>query len=133
MFKILLGGILACAIQSPAWADDPLPSVSDIMTKVNGKKTGLNQKVTNGLKAAKPNWDELGKQTKEYKTLIDALAKNDPPQGDKASWTKLTKEYVENVKKVGDAVEKKDKDAADKAMTAIGKSCGACHKEHKPS
>ncbi len=131
MLRVVVAGVLFCAVLSPAWAEDEKPDISTIMKKVNSKK-GLHKKVADGLKAGTINWDDLTKEAKEYHRLADFLGKNDPPQGDKDSWAKLTKDYASNVKKMDDAVIKKDKDAAQKALTTLEKSCGACHKEHKP-
>jgi hypothetical protein len=132
MLRIFVAGVLFCAVISPAWVDDDKPDISTIMKKVNGKKAGLHRKIGDGLKAGTINWDDVAKETKEYYRLADFLGKNDPPQGDKDSWAKLTKDYAANVKKLNDAALKKDKDSAQKSLTTLDKSCGACHKEHKP-
>jgi cytochrome c556 len=123
-------GLLAVVTVAAA-TDDKTPDISTIMTKVNKGSTCIHRKVKGQLDAATVNWKDAATLVKEYKTLAEALGKNDVPKGDKASWTKLTKEYSDNVTKLADAVDKKDKSAALKAHGAISKSCKACHDEHK--
>src|SRR5271154_689815 len=77
-------------------ADDPTPSIEDIMKTVNKKNTGLHSQVGTGLKASPVDWDAIQKETKEYATLAGALGKNDPPKGSKSSWDKLTKTYADD-------------------------------------
>jgi cytochrome c556 len=132
MLRILIGGGLLFAVVAGAIAaDDKHPSIDEIMKKVNNAKTGLHKKVGEGLKSAAPNWDEMQKQMKDYTKLCSSLCKNDPPKGDKASWEKLCKAYAEEAKKLQEAVDKKDKDAANKAHKALSKSCKACHDAHR--
>ena len=132
MFKSFAAGFLVCAILAPAWADDSVPQIEEIMKKVNSKKAGLQFKLVEGVKASDPKWDDMGKQAKDYKKLIDFLAKNNPPKGDKSSWETMTKKYSEGAAKVEEAVSKKDKDGTTKALESMNKMCGSCHKAHKP-
>lgn len=131
MLKVLVA-VFACVAMAPVWADDS-PGIEEIMKKVNGKKAGLHGKLKEGLKAGTPDWDKLAKNSEEYKKLIEGLGKNNPPKGEKSSWTKLTDKYKENAGKVNDSIGKKDKEAAMKALGAIEKSCGECHKLHQES
>ena len=133
MFKSLMAACFVLTAMSPVWADDPIPEIGDIMMKLNNKKAGIHGKLKDLVKEKTPKWDEITKQAKEYKTLIDALGKNKAPMGEPASWTKLTKAYSESGAKFVAAADKKDKDAAFKALTAIDQSCAACHKEHRPA
>jgi cytochrome c556 len=103
-------------------------STEDIMKKVNGKK-GAVAKATAAVKDGK--WDDAAKVSKDIKKGGEDLAKNDPHKGDKESWKKLTKSYGENTKAMADAIDKKDKDAFEKAGKAIGGSCKGCHDSHK--
>jgi len=122
LFAIVAGAIAA---------DDKNPTIDEIMKKVNHAKNGLHKKVGTELKTAMPNWTDLQKQMKEYTKFCDGLSKNDPPKGDKKNWEKLCKEYVENAKKLQDAIDKKDKTAASSAHSTISKSCKACHDTHR--
>src|SRR5262245_25981164 len=127
MRKILTGtAILAAVFAGVLFADDKTPAIDEIMKKVNGKN-GLHKKIGQGLKSASPSWDDLGKSMKEYEKFASNLGKNDCPMGDKKNWEKLTKQYAENAKKLQDAIDKKDKSAAETAHKAIQDSCKACH------
>jgi cytochrome c556 len=114
-------------------ADDKVPSVEDIMKMVNKKKGGLHSDVAELLKAGSPDWATLQDKTKKYAAMADFLGKNDPPQGDKSSWDKLTKAYAAEAKTLNAAADKKDKAAATAAMGKLQKSCMGCHKLHRPS
>jgi cytochrome c556 len=112
-------------------ADASVPSIEDIMQKVNKKNTGLHAEVGKALMAGTVDWDTLQKKTKDYSTMADALGKNDPPKGSKTSWTKLTKMYADDAKTLNAAAEKKDKTGASAAIRKLQGECMACHKEHK--
>src|SRR5262245_43420295 len=132
MLRILTGAAVLFAIVAGAIAaDDKNPSIDEIMKKINHTKNGLHKKVGTELKTAMPNWTDLQKQMKEYTKFCEGLSKNDPPKGDKKNWEKLCKEYVENAKKLQDAIDKKDKTAATTAHTTITKSCKSCHDTHR--
>jgi cytochrome c556 len=133
MHKTLIGAALFATIALGAFAtEDKTPSCGDIMKKINNPKAGLHGKIGKALKSdAAPAWDDMQKQMKDYHKLADALAKNEPPKGEKKDWEKLAKAYAENAKKLQDAINKKDKDAASKAHSAISKSCKACHDAHR--
>jgi cytochrome c556 len=64
--------------------------------------------------------------------LATALCKNQPPKGDRASWDKLTKQYLENAKKLNDAAAEHDRAAALAVRAKLGGSCTACHRFHRP-
>jgi cytochrome c556 len=124
-----LAAVLAASFVGVVFAADT-PDIETIMKKVNSKK-GLHNKVGAGLKEASPNWADLGKQMDEYKTLADALGKNEPPKGDKKSWETLSKAYAADAAKLHDAVAQKDAKAAGEAHAALSKSCKKCHDAHK--
>jgi cytochrome c556 len=112
-------------------ADDKVPTIEDIMQKVNKRNTGLHSVVGTALKGATVDWDAVQAKTKEYTTLADALGKNDPPKGTKASWDKLTKMYAEDAKALNDAAEKKDKATVTSLHKKLSGECMACHKAHR--
>src|SRR3954469_14555784 len=114
-------------------ADDKVPSVEDIMKMVNKKKGGLHSDVADLLKAGSIDWNTVQDKTKKYAAMADFLGKNDPPQGDKSSWEKMTKAYAADAKSLNSAAEKKDKAGASAARGKLGKSCMGCHKVHRPS
>lgn len=59
------------------------------------------------------------------------LGKNEPPKGDKESWEKLTKSYLDTAKQLDKAAQAKEKSKAVVAHTKLTKMCMACHKAHK--
>jgi cytochrome c556 len=138
MKKVLLGtlalvvGLLGLTHNESVYARARAASIDEIMRKVNGGKGLQKKQLPDALKASPVDWSAVQKLTKEYTELCGDLGKNDPPKGDKASWAKLTKAYADSAKKLNDAATKKDKDALLAAHTAIGKTCGGCHKAHKP-
>jgi hypothetical protein len=129
---VVLGGTLlaGAALTRAADKDDDTPTVKQIMTKVNKGPKSLHQQIEKALKGD-PNWDDMAKQTKEYAKLCACMARNAPPQGEKDSWAKLTKQYGEDSKALDEAVAKKDKTAVAKAHKKLNESCTACHNAHK--
>ena len=102
---------------------------SDIMKKLNNKTKGAIAKATAAVKDGK--WEDAAKMSETLKHGED-LAKNKQNKGDKESWDKLTKAYGENTKAMVSAIDKKDKDAFEKAAKGVGPaSCKACHDAHK--
>ena len=85
------------------------------------------------LKADEPEWAAVQKKTKDWVPLATALGKNDPPKGEKKSWEKLTNQYLENVKALDAAAQKKDKEKALASHKKVTGMCASCHKIHKPS
>lgn len=130
MSKSIFGLFILAGLVGVVIAADE-PTISDVMKKVNSKK-GLMPKLDAALKANTIDWDTLKKHSQEMKKLISALPKAQPPMGEKASWDKLTKKYVEEAGKLETAVGKKDKDAAAKSFKALKGSCKACHEAHQP-
>src|SRR5215213_7795118 len=116
-----------------AAADDKVPTIEEIMTKVNKGKDALHRGIGESLKGGTVDWAKVQKNAKDYANLAEFLGKNDPPQGDKASWARLTKSYAADAKTLSAAVEKKDKSAATAAHGKLSKSCMACHKVHRPA
>jgi cytochrome c553 len=125
--------VLAVLAVALGWAsaDDKTPSIKDIMTKAHKGGDSLIEKLGKELKADEPKWDDVQKETKELVDLGSALGKNDPPKGEKESWAKLTKQYVDEAKVLDGAAQKKDKAAAAEAQKTLKTYCAACHKEHK--
>ncbi len=83
-----------------------------------------------GVKEKK--WDDIQKPAKRVKEFGEALGKVDPEKGSKESWKKLTDEYKKTTAAIAEGVEKKDEKQATEALAKMTKSCGACHKQHKP-
>jgi hypothetical protein len=113
-------------------ADDKVPTVEEIMQKVNKGKGALHAQVKEAFQSGQPDWEAVQKITKQYSALADFLGKNDPPKGEKASWQKLTKAYAENAKKLDEAAQKKDTSAAQASVKTLSGACMACHRAHRP-
>jgi cytochrome c556 len=113
-------------------ADDKVPTIEEIMQKVNKRKGGLHADLGDALKAGKLDWEAVQKNTKEYAAFADFLGKNDPPKGGKASWERLTKNYAADAKMLNQAAEKKDKTGLAAAHRKLSGECMGCHREHRP-
>jgi hypothetical protein len=123
------GVALAC---SSAGAQDANPSVKDIMTRAHKGANSLLATIGKGLRSSDPNWSDLQAKSQELVRLGTSLGKNEPPQGPKPSWDKLTRQYLDTTKNLETAAESKDKEAALAAHKGIVGSCKACHQVHKP-
>lgn len=110
--------------------DEKLPSISEIMKKAHGKTEGYLGKLKGQVKDGK--WDDAKKTAKDLVIVAEALAKNDPPKGDKESWEKLTKNYIKHSKSINEAAKKEEAKGVTDGLKALGGSCGDCHKAHRP-
>jgi hypothetical protein len=133
LLALLIPGLLAAGLL-PGTAearDEKAPDIKEIMKKVNSP-TGLYSMVLRELKEQDVMWDDIKEPAKEIARLAALLGKNDPPQGDKASWQKLTKAYADDARALEKAVAKMDRKAAIAAQKRIGDdACMACHKVHR--
>lgn len=84
------------------------------------------------LKSKDPQWEDIRKETKEWVTVAESLGKQTPPKGTAESWKTQSTKYLENVKAVDAAAEKKDVAAAKQAMATVENSCRGCHGPHRP-
>jgi len=109
------------------------PTVKEIMKKVNFRDGSLCPLLGRALKVDEPNWDEVQREAHQFTTLVNALALNDPPRGDKASWQQLTKSYGTAAKELDDAAQRKDRAAALSAHAKVANpaTCNGCHKVHR--
>lgn len=110
--------------------DEKLPDISEIMKKAHGKTDGYLGKISKAAKGGK--WEDAQKSAKDLVLIAGALAKNEPPKGEAKSWEKLTKQYIDTSKKIEAAAKKEDAKGVGDGLGMIGKSCGECHKAHKP-
>lgn len=110
-------------------ADDKLPTIKEIMVKGHKGTDAYLAKIKADAKAEK--WDEAKDYAKSLVVFGEAIGKNKPPKGEDESWSKLSKKYLSNTQAVLKAVEAKDTAGTNKALGAIGMSCGECHKAHK--
>jgi hypothetical protein len=124
--------LVVVVVLSPVGAqDNKAPTIKQVMKKLNAGQYSMTATIGKELQDDPPVWDDIKKETQEYVKLVDALGKNDPPKGEKDSWTRLSKDYVDNAKALDDATQKKDKKAALAAHKKIASTCMACHTEHR--
>ncbi len=128
----LIGGMMTLTSTSVI-ANEPVPSISDIMVELNNSKKGIHPKFGKLLKGkSEIKWETLTDDAKLYADLAAALGKNKPEKGDEASWKKLCSEYAADAKALSEAVAKKDLEGLKKAHAKLSKSCGPCHDAHQP-
>jgi hypothetical protein len=126
---LLTGAALAV---NASWAeDDKDVSIKAIMAKAHKGGDALLSKLDKAVKSDAADWDVIQKQSKELVDLGTALGKATPPKGEKASWEKLTKSYVDTAKDLDEAAKKKDKTTAGADLKKLRGSCSGCHKAHK--
>lgn len=111
--------------------DDNKATIKEVMDKLHKGADSPLAKLKTAFKADSPDWKAVQDETKDFVILGAALAKNDPPKGEKADFKKLADAYYENAKKMDDAAKKEDKTAAEAAFKKVSTSCMACHKAHK--
>jgi hypothetical protein len=123
----VLIGLMASASADP----EKTPSIKEVMGKLNKGPDCIKSTLTKELKAERPNWDQVQKQTREYVAGTETLEKAMPKKGDKESWTKLTKSYHDSAVALDTAAQSKDKGAAVAANNKLGTTCMSCHQAHR--
>ncbi len=108
------------------------PSIKQVMTKLCKGPGSLTPTIGKALEGDPIAWESIQSQTKEFEQFALALGKNEPPQGDKESWTKRTTEYAGWATDLNKAALAKDHDAAMEAHAKLASSCKACHSVHRP-
>jgi cytochrome c556 len=101
------------------------------MTKLHKGGNAQFKKLETATKTKPTDWTSLKKSTAEFAVLAGALGKNQPPKGDKASWTKQTDTYFESAKEMEKAAEAEDLATLEATEKKIGASCKACHNVHR--
>jgi cytochrome c556 len=137
MRKWIVLGAVALVVSSLAYrasqagAEPETPTIKHVMNKLHkGANSPLSQ-LKGELAAPSPDWEKIQKTTKDFVILGAALAKNDPPKGDKESWKTLSDHYFAEAKVLDDAAHAKDQAAAQAAQKKLSASCKACHTPHK--
>jgi cytochrome c556 len=130
---VLAAAALGVAYLGTAAADDATDKIKDIKGCMAFTKTKVaRDDLPARLKGASPDWDDIQKETKQWVGVAETLGKQTPPRGSAESWKKQTDKYLENVKAVDEAAQKKDAPAATKAIATIGMCCAGCHGQHRP-
>lgn len=132
--KVVVAGALGLAAVVLAQgqavrADEKKLTTKEIMGTGHKGAESLFEKIKGAVKEKK--WDAAAAPAKDLAANGSAFPKATPPKGDAKSWETLATKYAENTKALADAVEKKDEDAAKKAIGAIGGSCKTCHDSHR--
>jgi hypothetical protein len=109
-------------------ADKP-KSIEEIMEKAHAGDDAFRAAVAKAVKEG--DFKAAAAPMKAWGALAPHLGSFKPPQGDKKSWDKLTKQYAEQVKALAAAIGKKDQAKAKATLTKINLSCAGCHKIHK--
>ena len=123
---------LAVPVAALAFDDEKSYTVKEVMNKLHKGSTSGQKALEKLAQANPPDWEEIGKTTKDFVILGAAMAKNDPPKGEKESWKKLNDKYYETAKALDDAAHDKDLDKLKDAQKTMGASCKACHQAHQP-
>jgi hypothetical protein len=110
--------------------DEKAPEIKEVMGKV-GKPGGLYPGVAMELREADPMWEQVQQDTKEMAKLLATLGQATPPKGDKDSWAKLTRAFIDNAKALEKAAAKRDLKAARDVSKKMGDSCKGCHAAHR--
>lgn len=136
--QVLVPALLASLIFSEACSKDKgdeakSRQIKEIMKKLNDKgPESLNTLLYEELQADPPDWGKIQPQAKEFAQLTASLGQHTPPKGSKESWERLTTAYAESAAALDKAAQAKDKNAAQAAYKALGRSCMGCHREHRP-
>lgn len=126
----LCGALAALMLMFAQSADSQDKKTTKEIMKAGHKGADAHfEKIKDAVKAKK--WEDAEKPAKDLAANGALFPKATPPKGDAKSWETLSTKYADNTKALSEAVEKKDEDAAKKAIGAIGSSCMACHKEHR--
>jgi hypothetical protein len=121
-------------VLTPAGAQDKKTlTIKDVMKKLNAGPNSLTVTIDKELQDDPPSWDDVKKDCKDFVKFAEALGKNTPPRGEKDSWDKLAKSYLDNAKALETAAGKEDKRAAQTAQKKLAAmdTCKGCHSEHK--
>jgi cytochrome c556 len=112
-------------------AEEKTPTIKEVMTKLYKGPNANMAKLKNELNANPPAWKQVKDRTKDFVTLAEGLAKNEPRKGDKDSFKKLADTHLANAKSLNDAAKKEDQKATQEVLKKIGGSCMACHQAHR--
>ena len=107
----------------------PVTPIQQIMKEGHAGKKSLLAQIKTGVKEEK--WGEITKAAYKLRGYGDDLGKNKPEKGTEESWAILTKGYKQITEDIAAGVDKKDQKQANEAIATLGKSCKACHDQHK--
>lgn len=129
---IMLGiGLTALTLGPAAAQDEKTPTIKEAMDKLHKGGNSLLASIGKQFNAQPTPWTRIQKSTKDVVILGAALAKNEPPRGDKESWQRLANAYFTNAKAMDDAAQAQDLAQTKAARGRLARSCKACHDAHK--
>ena len=91
--------------------DENSPTIKVVMQKLHKGANSPLAKLKTALKSNSPDWKSIQDSSKDFVILGAALAKNDPPQGEKSNYKKLAEAYYDNAKAMDDAAKAENKQA----------------------
>ncbi len=107
------------------------PTTLAIMHKAFTNKRSPLAVVKKELSSETPDREKVRQATEKFVTLAEALARNEPRHGERASWKRLTDEHVSDVRAMHEAAGRGDMETVRAAYTRVANSCKACHDAHK--
>ncbi len=128
---LVIGAGWASSDRAVAAADEAITPDVVMHSLFAGKNSPLNT-LKAAVKSDAPDWAKIKEATAKFPKYGPELGKNEPPQGDKASWAKLTKALADESKALDAAAAKEDRDAVEASVKTLGGSCKACHSVHRP-
>jgi mono/diheme cytochrome c family protein len=126
----LVSTLAVVALAVGAGSEDT-PTIKDVMDKLHKGANAPLAKLKTALKSDSPDWKNVQDLTKDFVNFGAALAKNEPPRGEKADFDKLANAYLSNAKALDEAAKAEDKAKAKAALDRITASCKTCHAAHK--
>ena len=131
---LVLGGlgVLAFAAMELPAGETTKPTIKQLMKKLNSGPESLLPRIAKAIKSQEPDWQNIQQNSKQLAELAAGLSELTPPLGDKESWDRLARAYVDNAKTLDIAAKKKDRPGARAAHAKLGGSCKACHDAHRP-
>jgi hypothetical protein len=123
--------VFGLALVNPRGVEARDPTIKEIMSRLHKGAAAPIVVIKRDLVADPPNWAEAQRLSHEFVLLGAGLAKNEPPQGDKESWARLAKQYLDHAQAMEDASQRKDLSAALAAHSRLTGSCNGCHNAHR--
>jgi hypothetical protein len=124
--------ILALAVAREAGGQVQPPTIKDIMTKLHKGADSPLTEVRAELQEDEPNWSDVQKHARAFVVLGSSLGKAQPPKGDRASWAKLTAQYLDSARALDAAAQKRNKAQTLAAHGRLNATCKGCHAAHRP-
>jgi hypothetical protein len=129
--RLLVVGLPALLAVTAVAEGERKPSIRAVMHKEYTVSRAPFLVIKKELDSETPDWEKVRESARTFVTLAAALERNDPGDGDKESWKKLTELHLGDAKAMEDAAEARDKDAALVVHRRMAAACKACHAAHR--